>query len=130
MAIQALTFDTGGTLLDWHSGFRDALAETGARHGQARDWAALANDLRRRSMGAMLNLGEKGPPEYNFDGAHRFSLDAMLADEGLDMFTDADRQRIAYDTPHSFACWPEYLGRYPRALHRRVVHHSQLPPDC
>ncbi len=24
--IKALTFDTGGTVLDWHSGMRDALA--------------------------------------------------------------------------------------------------------
>ncbi len=25
--IEALTFDTGGTILDWHSGFSAALAE-------------------------------------------------------------------------------------------------------
>lgn len=25
-AIKALTFDTGGTVLDWHTGIRDALA--------------------------------------------------------------------------------------------------------
>ena len=24
--IKALTFDTGGTILDWHTGFRDSLA--------------------------------------------------------------------------------------------------------
>ncbi len=105
--IKALTFDTGGTLLDWHSGFRQALAAAGARHKVERDWAALANDLRKRSLGAMLNLGESGPPAYNFDGAHRFSLDAMLADEGLDMFDEADRHAIAWDAPHSFACWPD-----------------------
>ncbi len=29
--IKALTFDTGGTILDWHSGFREALAAAGAR---------------------------------------------------------------------------------------------------
>ena len=28
--IKALAFDTGGTVLDWHSGIRAALAETGA----------------------------------------------------------------------------------------------------
>ena len=27
--VKALTFDTGGTILDWHTGFRTALAETG-----------------------------------------------------------------------------------------------------
>lgn len=105
--IKALTFDTGGTLLDWHSGFRDALARAGARHNEQRDWPALANDLRRRSLGAMLNLGQKGPPEYNFDGAHRFCLDALLDDNNLQMFDEADRHDIAWTTPHSFACWPD-----------------------
>ncbi|MEX0284217.1 MAG: HAD-IA family hydrolase [Paracoccaceae bacterium] len=105
--IKALTFDTGGTLLDWHSGFRDALAAAGERHGEERDWAAVANDLRRRSLGAMLNLGQKGPPEYNFDQAHRFSLDAVLSDQRLDMFTEADRHAIAWAAPHSFKCWPD-----------------------
>lgn len=105
--IRALTFDTGGTLLDWHSGFRDALARAGARHGVARDWADLANTLRRRSLGAMLNLGQDGPPAYNFDGAHRFTLDAILDEEGLGMFDEADRHAIAWEAPHSFACWPD-----------------------
>jgi 2-haloacid dehalogenase len=105
--IKALAFDTGGTVLDWHTGFRDAFAAAGKRHGIGRDWAALTNDLRRRSMNAMLNLGEHGPPEYNFDGAHRFCLDALLADEGLDRFEETDRHAIAWDAPHSFTAWPD-----------------------
>ncbi|HIB18842.1 MAG TPA: hypothetical protein EYO23_06200, partial [Alphaproteobacteria bacterium] len=63
--IRALTFDTGGTILDWHTGFRTALAELGAKHGVDKDWAALANELRRRSLKKMINLGEKSPPTYN-----------------------------------------------------------------
>ena len=42
--VKALTFDTGGTILDWHSGFRDALAALGAKHGVDADWPALANE--------------------------------------------------------------------------------------
>ncbi len=105
--IKALTFDTGGTVLDWHSGFRDAFAASGQRHGIGRAWAALANDLRRRTMQAMLNLGESGPPEYNFDDAHRFCLDALLTEEGLDVFDSQDRRAISWDAPHSFAAWPD-----------------------
>ena len=29
--IKALAFDTGGTVLDWHTGIRAALAQVGAR---------------------------------------------------------------------------------------------------
>ena len=60
--VKALTFNTGGTILDWHTGFRTALAATGDAHGLERDWAAIANDLRRRSLQKMLNLGEHEPP--------------------------------------------------------------------
>ena len=86
--IKALTFDTGGTILDWHTGFRTALAEAGAQHGIERDWAALTNELRRRSLKRMVNLGEHAAPAYNFDGAHRAALDELLADAGLDTFTE------------------------------------------
>ncbi len=30
--VKALTFDTGGTILDWHGGFRAALAEPNPAH--------------------------------------------------------------------------------------------------
>lgn len=105
--IKALTFDTGGTVLDWHTGFRAAFADVGRRHGIDRDWGALTNELRRRSMAAVLNQGEHHPPEHNFDQAHRFSLDALLAEEGLDLFDEADRHAIAYEAPHNFAAWPD-----------------------
>ncbi|MEK9723136.1 MAG: hypothetical protein VW405_06580 [Rhodospirillaceae bacterium] len=60
--IKALTFDTGGTILDWHSGFRDGLAALGAAHGVDADWPTLANDIRRGALKRMLNLGEHEPP--------------------------------------------------------------------
>ena len=60
--IKALTFDTGGTILDWHTGFRDSLAALGGKYGVEADWAALANDMRRGSLGRMLNLGKDAPP--------------------------------------------------------------------
>ena len=56
--IRALTFDTGGTILDWHSGFRAALAEAGEGIGEERDWGALANEIRRGALKRMLNLGK------------------------------------------------------------------------
>ena len=111
--VKALTFDTGGTILDWHSGFRDALAAAGARHGLERDWPAIANELRRRALGRMLNLGEHGPPAYNFDGAHRTTLDELCAGHGLDAFDEADRRAIAWDAPHAFRCWPDFPPALP-----------------
>ncbi len=112
--IKVLTFDTGGTVLDWHSGFRDALKRTGEKYGLTKDWADLANKLRKKSMNAMLQLGENSDPEYNFDGAHRFCLEEVLREEGVTDFSDADMHFIAYETPHSFNCWADF----PDALER------------
>ena len=56
--IKALCFDTGGTILDWHTGMRTVLAAIGTRHGIERDWASLANEFRRRSLGLIVNHGE------------------------------------------------------------------------
>lgn len=106
--IQALTFDTGGTILDWHRGFKRAFEQVGKQHGIERDWGELTNELRRRSMQAMLNLGKREPPSYRFDDAHCFVLDELLAEYDLECFTDQQRHTIAYQAPHQFQCWPDF----------------------
>ena len=112
--VKALTFDTGGTILDWHTGFRSALAETGAKYGIEKDWAALTNELRRRSLKRMLNLGKHEPPAYNFDDSHRTTLDDILDENGLDAVTAEDRRKIWWDKAHSFQCWPDFPGILPK----------------
>ena len=92
--IKALTFDTGGTILDWHTGFRDSLAALGDRYCIEADWHALANDMRRGSLGRMLNLGKAAPPAYNFDGAHAAALDDVLKENGLDAVTPEERRAV------------------------------------
>jgi 2-haloacid dehalogenase len=119
--IRALTFDTGGTILDWHTGFSDAFAAAGKKHGIEHDWAALTNELRRRSLKAMLNLGEHEPPAYNFDGAHRSTVEALVKENGLDAFTEEDIHAIAYEAPHKFKCWPDFPPVQPRLREKYLV---------
>ena len=119
-SIKALTFDTGGTILDWHSGFRDALKTIGDHHGVERDWSIIANELRRRSLGAMLNLGEHEPPTYTFDDAHRFTLEALCEEYDLP-FNDDDIHAIAYDAPHNLTCWPDFPAVLPPLRRQYIV---------
>ncbi len=112
--VRALTFDTGGTILDWHTGFTTALAAAGASHGVDRDWSAMANELRRRSLGRVVNLGEHSPPTINFDDAHRSALDELLTEHDLEAFTAQERQAIAYTAAHNFECWPDFPAVLPR----------------
>jgi hypothetical protein len=92
--IKALCFDTGGTILDWHTGMRTALAVVGARHGAERDWAKLANEFRRRSLKLIVNHGEHAPATMTFDDAHRDALDRVLADNELDVFSEGERRTL------------------------------------
>lgn len=118
--VKALAFDTGGTILDWHAGVRDALARAGARRGLSQDWAALANEYRRRSLTAMLNAGADGtPPDFNIDDVHRRELDALAAERGLDALTPEDR-RAVWRAWHELDCWPGFVGALAR-LRREYV---------
>lgn len=112
--VRALTFDTGGTILDWHTGFATALSQTGTKHGLERNWHDITNDLRRRALGKMINLGENSPPTYNFDGSHRSTLDELIAEHDLEAFTEAERHAIAYDAAHNFECWSDFPAVLPK----------------
>lgn len=106
--IKALTFDTGGTILDWHSGFYNALSETGKKYQIKKDWHAIANELRRRSLGKVLNQGEMEKPKYNFDDAHKLVLDELCKEYELDIFSEEERRFIAWVAPHNFKVWPDF----------------------
>ena len=112
--IKALTFDTGGTILDWHTGLRSAFATAGAKHGLNKDWAALTNEFRRRSLKGMVNHGEHAPATKNFDDVHRETLDALVGENGMDMFTPEDRRGIWWDAIHRLRCWPDFPPALPK----------------
>lgn len=120
MDINALTFDTGGTILDWHTGFSTALAAIGKRHGVTRDWHVLANEMRRRALKKMVNLGEHEPPAYNFDGAHRQVLDEILNENALAAASEAERRALWWDTVHNLQCWPDFPPTLPKLRARFI----------
>lgn len=112
--IKALTLDTGGTILDWHTGFSSVLKALGEKHQLDHDWTAIANEFRRESLGRMVNLGEHEPPAYNFDGAHQSALDAVLERHGISAFSQEERRLVWWDTPHELKCWPDFPPAIPR----------------
>ena len=59
--IKALTFDTSGTILEWHTGVSRALSAAGERRGLERDWPTIANNYRARALKAMVNTGADAP---------------------------------------------------------------------
>lgn len=104
MAIKALAFDTGGTILDWHKAVRAAFAAAGAARGLSADWVAVTNDYRRRTLQAVTG-GKQ--PELNYDQHARRTLDETIAAHKLDALGAADRDAI-WRTWHALDCWPDF----------------------
>jgi len=102
--IEAFAFDTGGTVLDWHGGLVKAFARVGARHGITKDWHALANDWRRRTMKGIVGQVRPG---FHMDDVHRRVLDDTLAHFGLDAFGADDRLEL-WRTWHALDAWPDF----------------------
>lgn len=115
--VKALAFDTGGTVLNWHSGICSALAEAGARHGLTRDWPVLTNDYRRRSLQRMTN--QKGP-KFNIDDVHRTILDELVEEYDLGVFSESERASIARQW-HSLDVWPDFPAALERLRSRYIV---------
>jgi 2-haloacid dehalogenase len=117
MTLKALTFDTGGTILDWHRGISGAFAAAGAARGVKADWAEVTNEYRRRSLKGIVNAEH---PSYNFDDVHRAKLDEVIAEFKLDALTAADRDAI-WRTWHALDAWPGFAEAAARLRKRYVV---------
>jgi 2-haloacid dehalogenase len=115
--IKALAFDTGGTVLDWHTGIRAALAQAGTRHGVERDWAAITNAYRRRALQRMTN---QTSPGFNIDDVHRGVLDELAGEHELGMFSAADRAAIARRW-HELDAWRDFPAALKRLRECNIV---------
>jgi 2-haloacid dehalogenase len=118
--IKALTFDTGGTILDWHTGISTALAEAGGRHGLKRDWAAIANEYRASSLKAMANTGAEAPATFNIDDVHRQQLAEMIKKYDLGAFTETEREAV-WCRWHELDCWPDFPAALARMREKYIV---------
>ena len=79
--IKAFTFDTGGTVLDWHTGFKkgfeklDFYAKSGFKSDE------MANLFRKKSLEIITSQG--GKELVNFDTAHRIALEQILEEKNI-----------------------------------------------
>ena len=124
MNIQALAFDTGGTVLDWHGGLVRALRRVGAQYGIERDWHAVANDWRRRTM---KNIVGQVRPAFHMDDVHRRVLDETLAEFGMEVLPALERDKL-WQHWHQLDAWPDFAPAL-AALRQRlpVVSFTMLP---
>ncbi len=104
--VKALTFDVGGTVLDWHRGISGALRQAGEAKGIEADWARVTNAWRRQSLATMLGEREGELAAMNIDGVHRLVLERVLAEFGIEGLSAGDRDNLAMAW-HRLSPWPD-----------------------
>ncbi len=112
--IKALTFDVGGTVLDWHSGTSTALAAWGEARGVSLDWPAVANEWRRRTLGEMTGTNgdgiRTGPlAGLNIDGVHQALVGPAIEKHGGPAPSDEEAQTLAMAW-HGNPPWPDSMA--------------------
>jgi len=63
-SIQALTFDTGGTILDWYTGISTKLSELGEKRNIDEDWAGITHQYGIKSLMSMTGGEEDYRPDH------------------------------------------------------------------
>lgn len=104
--IEAVTFDVGGTIVDWYSGVVTQLERFGRECGVDADWDSLLKTWRIKGAGRALNSRRENLPNGNLDGVHRQVLDEILDEFGIESFSKGDREEITHFW-HQVPAWPD-----------------------
>lgn len=99
-------FDVFGTLVDWHTGVRQAGELAGRSVESERDWSQFALDWRAGYGPAMAAVNDGRAPWQTIDDIHRAILDGLLAGYGLETLTEADKQELN-KVWHRLPAWPD-----------------------
>ena len=143
--VEAVLFDTFGTVVDWRRGVADAVAQFAVRHGIDLDAQAFA--LRWRSLyQPSMEPVRSGAREFvSLDVLHAENLRVVLAENGIDPGTVDPTELTWLNTAwHRLPPWPDSvagltalrdramigpLSNGNLALLARMAKHSGLPWD-
>lgn len=122
LAIEAITVDTGGTVLDWYTHIHASLQDYGAQEGLEADWSALAKAWRRRST-KMVDDGLPEPggrTEIDMDDVLRITQEEVWREFALPAPSAETQARLVHAWRH-LDPWPDVPAALPRLRSRFVV---------
>ncbi len=105
MMYQAIAFDTGGTVLDWHGSIVAELQGIDAWRSRQLDAHAFVNDWRRRTMKGIVGQAN---PAFNMDDVHLRTLDESIAHFGMPALAPAQRLQL-WRAWHRLRAWPDFV---------------------
>jgi 2-haloacid dehalogenase len=118
--IKALTFDVGGTILNWHDTIGGQLSETGRSREVEVDWENFANNWRMKAAMLVIDSKTADIPGQSMEGANRHTLNLVLEEYGITDFSDADKEAICRAW-HRIPAWPDVKEGMPRLAKNFIV---------
>ena len=104
--IKALTFDTGGTVLDWHTGFKKGFEELNFFEKNGFKSDEMANSFRKKSLEIITSQSDK--ELVNFDTAHKMALEQILNEKKIKLDKE-DIKFLSYEVPANLKVWKDFL---------------------
>ena len=120
MELRALAFDVFGTVVDWRTSVMREVEAAASRHGVSRDWAAFADGWRQRYQPSLERVRTGAIGWSVLDDLHRWSLDELLQEFGLEMLDEAERQHLN-QAWHRLQPWPDSAAGLGRLRSRFIV---------
>ena len=118
--VKALLFDVFGTVADWRSSIAREARAAGRRIGVEADGEAFADAWRALYQPSMEAVRSGERPWTLLDDLHRESLDAILADFGLEALDAAERDALNRAW-HRLDAWPDVPEGLARLRRRYTV---------
>jgi len=118
--IKALTFDVGGTILNWHDTIVGQLKEVGQVRGVDADWEVFANTWRMNAAQLVIDSRTEDIPGYSMEGSNRHTLNLVLEEYEITNFSDADKEAICRAW-HRIPAWPDVKEGMPRLAKNFIV---------
>ena len=104
--IKAFTFDTGGTVLDWHTGFKKGFEKLNFYEKNGFKSDVMANLFRKKSLEIITSQGDR--ELVNFDTAHRMALEHILNEKKIKLDKE-DIKFLCYEVPANLKVWKDFL---------------------
>jgi 2-haloacid dehalogenase len=118
LGVQALLFDTYGTVVDWRGGVLDALLELGRGRGLDVDWEAFLVDWNARPIVDRVNSGEM--PWMTMESIHRRALEGPLARHNIAGLTDQEIDQLVH-ARWRLRPWPDAVRGLTRLKRHYVI---------
>ncbi len=116
--VQALVFDTYGTVVDWRGGVLEVARGLRGVQGLAVDWDAFLVDWDTRPILDLINTGQM--PWMTMEAVHRHALGLSLARFGMGGLTDGEIDQLV-TARWRLRPWPDSVPGLTRLKARYVI---------